>query len=92
MKQVKNVDLNKSQAFFYDVTAKVDARVTKNTKIGFSTFASHDDFQFSNEVKFDYETTTGSFYVNQLIGEKVNLKAMVNIGKYTTSLFDITGE
>jgi hypothetical protein len=91
LKQANNVDLRKSQAFFYDLTAKADARITETTKIGFTAFNTHDDFQFANEVKFEYATSSGSFYVRQLLGDKINVTATANAGQYQSNLFDITG-
>ncbi len=91
LKQADNLDVNKSEAFFYDLTAKVDARLSPTTKFGFSGFATQDEFQFSDEVKFDYSTTTGAVYLKQIIGEKINLNANLNIGSYQSSLFDIRG-
>ncbi|MBI1227752.1 MAG: TonB-dependent receptor plug domain-containing protein [Bacteroidetes bacterium] len=91
LKRAKNVDLRKSQAFFYDLTAKADARLTQTTKIGFTAFNTHDNFQFADEVKFEYATTSGSAYLRQLIGDKINITATANIGQYTSNLFDING-
>ncbi len=91
LKQTKNVDLRKSQAFFYDLTAKADARLSETTRIGFTAFNTHDDFQFANEVKFEYATSSGSFYLRQLLGDKVNLTAQVNAGQYASDLFDVNG-
>ncbi len=91
LKRTRNVDLRKSQAFFYDLTAKADARLTPTTKIGFTAFNTHDNFQFADEVKFEYATTSGSFYLRQLVGKKINLTASVNAGQYQSNLFDING-
>ena len=91
LSQVKDVDLRRSKAFFYDLTGKFDARITKSTKIGFSGFTTHDEFQFSDEVKFDYSTNTGAAYINQLIGDKFNVRLLVNAGQYKSALFDIKG-
>ncbi len=89
--RVNNIDLRKSKAFFYDLTAKVDARLTPTTKVGATLFNAADDFQFADDVKFDYETRTGSVYLKQVIGEKMNLNALVNMGQYHSTLFDIEG-
>lgn len=89
---VKNVDVKNSRTFFYDITAKADARITKNTKVGFTAFVSGDDFQFAEEVNFDYATKTGTFYLNQLLSDQWNLRATVNVGDYESSLFDIQGD
>ncbi|MCC6727190.1 MAG: TonB-dependent receptor [Saprospiraceae bacterium] len=91
LKQTRNVDLRKSQAFFYDLTAKADARISDKTKIGFTAFNTHDDFRFADQVKFEYATSSGSFYLRQIIGEKTNFTASVNAGQYTSNLFDING-
>ncbi|MBI5916219.1 MAG: TonB-dependent receptor [Bacteroidetes bacterium] len=91
LKQTQNVDLRKSQAFFYDVTAKADARLTPTTKAGFTVFAADDKFRFAEEVKFDYATYSGSAYLKQLVGKKVNLAAQANVGQYISSLYDVAG-
>jgi hypothetical protein len=91
LKQTNNVDLRKSEAFFYDLTAKADARLTKTTKFGFTAFNTHDDFQFADEVKFEYATTSANACLRQLIGEKINLTAQVNAGQYQSDLFDVNG-
>ncbi len=91
LKQTRNIDLRRSQAFFYDLTAKSDARLTKTTKVGFTAFNTHDEFQFANEVKFEYATSSGSFYLRQLLGKKINLTATANAGQYQSNLFDING-
>lgn len=91
LNQVKNIDLRRSKAFFYDLTGKFDARLTKSTKIGFSGFTTQDEFQFSDEVKFDYSTNTGAVYINQLIGDKLNFRLAANAGQYKSALFDIKG-
>lgn len=91
LRQSRNTDLRKSQAFFYDLTAKADARITESTKIGFTAFNTHDNFQFANEVKFEYASSSASFYLRQLIGKMINLSATVNAGRYQSNLFDIDG-
>ena len=88
---VNNIDVRNSSSSFYDVTFKADARVTEKTKIGFSSFISGDDFQFADEVNFDYTTRTGTFYINQLISDRFNVTLNANIGEYESSLFDIQG-
>ena len=91
LRQVRQVDLRKSEAFFYDLTAKIDSRVAPNTKIGLEAFAAHDEFQFAEEAKFDYNTRYLSAYVTQLLGKKTSLTFHVSAGQYTSSLFDLQG-
>lgn len=91
LKRTNNIDLRKSQAFFYDLTAKMDARLSKTTKFGFTAFNTHDDFQFADEVKFEYATSSVNAYLKQLVGQKINLTAQVNAGAYQSDLFDVNG-
>lgn len=91
LKQARNIDLRKSQAFFYDLTGKADARLSEKTKIGFTAFNTHDDFQFADQVKFEYATSSGSAYLRQLVGDKINITATTNAGQYESNLFDING-
>jgi TonB-dependent Receptor Plug Domain/CarboxypepD_reg-like domain len=91
LKQTRNVDLKKSQAFFYDLTGKADARLSDKTKIGFTAFNTHDNFRFADQVKFEYATTSGSVYLRQIVGEKTNITATVNTGQYQSNLYDING-
>jgi len=91
LKQVNDLDLRKSKAFFYDLTGKIDARLTKTTKIGGTFFTAFDSFQFAEDVKFEYETKTISGYLDQLVGDNININARINIGDYNSSLFDING-
>ncbi len=91
LKRTKNIDLQKSEAFFYDVTAKADARLSPTTKLGFTGFIAADRFRFGNEAKFEYATYSASGYVKQILGEKMNLTAQANVGQYVSSLFDVEG-
>ncbi len=91
LQRTRNADLRKSKVFFYDLTAKADARLTKSTKVGFTAFRTGDDFRFADQVKFEYATTSGAAYLRQLIGDHVNLTATANLGRYRSNLFDING-
>ena len=88
---VQNINVKQSETLFYDLTVKADARISNKTKIGFTSFLSGDDFQFAEEVNFDYQTQTVSAYVNHLISDAWNLRISGNIGEYESSLFDIQG-
>ncbi len=91
LNMVKNINVKRSKTIFYDMTVKADARLSDKTKVGISSFISSDEFQFGEEVNFDYQTKTASGYINQLISNRWNLRAIVNIGDYESSLFDIQG-
>ncbi len=88
---VSNINVKRSSTLFFDLTAKADARLSKKTKVGFSTFIAGDDFQFGDEVNFDYSTKTVTGYINHLISDKWNIRLVANVGDYESSLFDIQG-
>ena len=89
LKRSKNINLRNSHAFFYDGTGKIDARLSKNTKAGISYFSSDDDFQFTDEVKFAYQTRSAVAYLNQILNNNININLSVNKGQYKSNLFDI---
>jgi hypothetical protein len=89
LKQSKNISLKNSRALFYDGTFKVDGRVAKNTKVGASYLTTQDNFKFTDEVKFDYQTRSLVAYIKQIIGTKINLSLTLNDGQYNSNLFDI---
>lgn len=88
---VDNPEVSESSAFFNDVTAKINARVTPTTNLGGSFLRSRDDFQLGDEARFDYSTISGEAYLKQIIGQKANLTLNVNKGRYESSLFDLKG-
>lgn len=91
LNQIKNVNVQRSKAFFYDLTAKADSRLSDKTKVGFTAFLSADEFNFADEVNFEYETRTVTGYINQLISDQWNINLTLNVGDYNSSLFDIQG-
>ncbi len=91
LNQIKNINVQRSKAFFYDLTVKADSRLTDKTKVGFTAFLSADEFNFADEVNFEYETRTVTGYVNHLFSDQWSLNFILNIGDYNSSLFDIQG-
>ena len=88
---VDNPAVNASRAFFNDVTAKVNARLSPTTNLGFSLLRSQDDFQLGEEARFDYRTLSGEAYLKQIVGDNLNLTLSFNRGNYESSLFDLRG-
>ncbi len=88
---VDNPQVKNSSAFFNDVTAKINARISQTTNFGGSFLRSRDDFQLGDEARFDYSTISGEAYLKQLIGDKANLTLSANKGRYQSSLFDLKG-
>lgn len=91
LNQIKNINVQRSRAFFYDLTVKADGRIGDKTKIGFTAFLSEDEFNFADEVNFQYQTQTGTGYINHLFNDDLSLNLILNVGDYVSSLFDIQG-
>ena len=91
LNQVKNINVQRSKAFFYDFTAKADGRIGEKTKIGFTAFFSADEFNFADEVNFAYQTQTVTGYLDHLINDDLSINLILNVGDYDSSLFDIQG-
>lgn len=88
---VNNIDLQNSAVFFYDVTAKVDGQWGEDTRWGMSFFDSGDRFQFAQEVGLEYGTRSGTAYLRHLVNDRLSLRANANVGRYRSSLLDLTG-
>jgi hypothetical protein len=86
---VKDINVKNSHTFFYDFTAKADARLSDKTKVGFSGLITSDEFQFGSDINFEYQTQTISGYINHLVSDSWNIRAMLNVGQYESSLLDI---
>lgn len=89
---VRDINVKRSETLFYDLTVKADSRLSEKTKVGMTAFLSSDQFRFGDEVNFDYTTQYATGYISHLLSEKVNIKGLINIGRYESSLFDIQGE
>ena len=88
---VDDPSINTSKAFFNDVTAKINARLSPTTNLGVSVLRSEDDFQLGSEGRFDYQTVSGEAFLKQLIGNNLNITLSANKGQYKSSLFDLRG-
>jgi len=91
LNRVKDIDVRNSSAVFYDLTAKLNGRIGPKTKVGLTAFMAGDEFKFSDIVNFEYQTRTGIAFINHLLTDNWNVKLSLNIGDYTSSLFDIEG-
>ncbi|MEL6124585.1 MAG: hypothetical protein AAFR14_12800, partial [Bacteroidota bacterium] len=89
--QVKNVNIQRSQASFYDLTAKVHTQIGQKTSLDITGFLSSDDFNFANEVNFAYESQSISATLRHIIDDRWSLHFNTNAGSYDGSLFDIQG-
>jgi hypothetical protein len=70
LKQVDDLDLNKSSVAFYDANIKLTHRFNLKSNIALSAYRSNDDFQFSDQYGYGWTTQSASAAWNQIINTK----------------------
>jgi len=70
LKAMKDYDLNKSKASFYDLNGSLRANFGKN-RIALSAYISHDEFRFSSDVRYRYGSNMGSLNWNYLFNSSL---------------------
>lgn len=68
--RIKNIELQSSEAAFYDFNAKLLYRVSDKDYITGSFYLSHDDFNFAGEAQYDWGTKNFSLEWNHVFGNK----------------------
>jgi hypothetical protein len=54
---IKDPQLHKSRASFYDLNGKITYDLNKNNKFDFSAYTSHDAFRFNSDTTYSYNNT-----------------------------------
>lgn len=67
---IKNIELQSSEAAFYDFNAKLLYRVSDKDYITGSFYLSHDDFNFAGNAQYDWGTKNFSLEWNHVFGDK----------------------
>lgn len=70
LQRVQNIDLQSSEAAFYDINAKLLYRIGDKDYLTGSFYLSHDDFNFAGEAQYDWGTRNFSLEWNHVYGDK----------------------
>jgi TonB dependent receptor/CarboxypepD_reg-like domain/TonB-dependent Receptor Plug Domain len=70
LRQVDDIDLNKSSVSFYDANVKLTHRFNLKSNIALSAYRSNDDFQFSDQYGYGWTTQSATAVWNQIINSK----------------------
>lgn len=85
-KLVKKLDLpSDNEAFFYDLNAKINYKLSDKNKVFISGYFGRDNYRLGKEVAFDWGNTTATLRWNHLFSEKLfsNVTAVYSNYTYT---------
>ncbi|MEO8474075.1 MAG: TonB-dependent receptor, partial [Chryseolinea sp.] len=89
---VKNVDVNRSSAHFYDFNAAFTHRVNKNNIVSLSAYTSKDFLRYSQEFGYRYGTSLGTLKWNSVLSSKFTSHFTASYGDYTSNYFKPSGQ
>ena len=67
LNRVKDVDIRRSSASFYDANAKWTYRLNERHRVGLTGYLSNDDFVFAGNTAYGYQNQGVAFHWNFLI-------------------------
>ena len=82
LRQVKDPEINNSNAEFSDFISNLSFEINQNNKIEFLTYNSSDKMQILNKSNYQYANSGGSFSWNHLINKKHSLQVYVIHSQY----------
>ncbi len=83
--RIKNIELQSSEAAFYDLNAKLLYRVSDKDYITGSFYLSHDDFNFAGEAQYDWGTKNFSLEWNHVFGNKTLSTLWLTTSNYSVN-------
>ena len=86
---VRNNDLRNSAAFFGDGQIKYSDNLNENNQIKFSTYLSKDNFNFANELQYDYGQLLSSLNWSHIYSDDLISTAFYSYSSYASSLNSI---
>ena len=91
IKDIKDLDIARSQARFNDFNAKITHKFCTNTKINASYFQSQDRFQFSDEFGYAWQNRISHLGLNHIFNEELSVTADLSYGMLQNEQFEPTG-
>ena len=88
---MRNPDLQKSSAFFYDFNARISHRFSDKSSVALSWYQSYDNFRFSDEFGYSWNTRMGSLRWNQIITPQISSAFSAVYGNTENTSYDPEG-
>jgi hypothetical protein len=78
-------DVRQSSSFFYDAQARYAHKINNNNTLELSFYISDDEFRFSRDFGFDYQTVLGQMSFKSQINEKLFSKFSLVASQYQSA-------
>ena len=88
LRQVNNLEVKNSSAFFYDANLKVSAKLGDRNTLILSGYASEDEFAFNEEFGFNYTNYLGNLELKSIFSDELFSNFTFAYNKYESSRFD----
>lgn len=88
LKQVNDLDVRNSNAFFYDITGKITFKNNEKSKLTGTLYASKDRFQFASDTTFAWENRSFSLNHEKIISPVLSIKSSISAGSYNYEIED----
>lgn len=83
---IKDPQLHKSRASFYDINGKITYDPNKNNKIDFSAYTSHDAFRFNSDTTYSYNNNIFAMKWRHFFNSRFFSSLSVNNSSYDYSI------
>ena len=88
LNQVRNIEVQRSSAFFYDANMRISAKLGDKNTLILSGYASEDEFTFNEEFGFDYSTYLGQVILKSIFSESFYSNFSASYVQYESTRFD----
>ena len=88
LRQVQDLDVSASSAFFYDANLKISAKLSPGTTLMLSGYSSTDEFTFSDQFGFDYSNQSAQFLLRNTFSNSLISNFSVAYNKYESTRSD----
>lgn len=82
LRSIANVELQRSNANFYDLNANARILINKNHKLYFNSYLSDDFFEYNDEFGFKWRNTTAGLRLNSSWGGNIYSNLSITYGTY----------
>lgn len=88
LNQVRDLDIRRSSASFFDTNLKLDYQLNENNKLTVSTYLSQDEFRFASDTLYRFSNQVGSFNWSHTFNDKLFSSLLLSYSDYD---FDVEG-
>jgi len=91
LRGVSDIDIQRSDAQFFDVNAKYTHKISDRTKLIGSYFRSFDELQFANDFGYSWKNEVGNFQLKHILNDNTSIGAKYVIGTLSNAQFVPSG-